>query len=330
MTYTPTTWVNGTTPASAANMNNIETGISGLDSSRLIKTGDTMSGALGISMPGNTVNALTMTFPSVPASNQSIMYATVTADSSARFSLSIRSDGYGMLGLGSGTAASGYIYGTASGLRTDNDITTSTNVNAANIVASGNLVCGTSSAIFLGNLMICQAYFAVRKNDGTKLFECRANGDFTISGVTLRTAAGSSSGYGTGGVFDTFDIAETYTTDMIYEAGTVLEPQGDVYTLCREDGSAFAVVVSEGGGVLLGPNEDDVNEVAVPIALTGRVRVSTSEDIQSRQWVTSTSDGKVRAIKKGETAFTLGYALHPTHNGKVGVFLRPCMMTVKP
>ena len=303
MTYTPTTWVNGTTPASAANMNNIETGVATLDTGKLALSGGTMTGALTIGT-NLTVNG---------ASNlQNINATSIGCNYIAN----------------SGSSNLQNINATT--INTSGDITTSTNVNAANIVASGNLVCGTSSAIFLGNLMICQAYFAVRKNDGTKLFECRANGDFTISGVTLRTAAGSSSGYGTGGVFDTFDIAETYPADMIYEAGTVLEPQGDVYTLCTEDGSAFAVVVSEGGGVLLGPNEDDVNEVAVPIALTGRVRVSTSEDIAPRQWVTATNDGKVRAIKKGETAFTLGYALHPTHDGKVGVFLRPCMMTVKP
>lgn len=321
-----------------------------------------LNGTVGTTMlllsTNNATTPLAAYLPSTPSSDIVTVGAVVVGDASYRAALYLRSDGYGGLSLGSGTAIKGHLYAVASGLQITESLVIGTNLGVSgtstlgptsvttltssgavtfsggnlnvnsDIVSTGNIVCGASSAIFLGNLMICQAYFAVRKTDGTKLFECRANGDFTISGVTLRTAAGSSSGYGTGGVFDSFDVAETYPTEERYPAGMVLAPSDEVYAPCTVDASPFAVVVSLGGGVQLGPNEEDNNEIAVPIALTGRVRVDTDEDIQPRQWVTATNDGKVRAIRPGETAYTLGYVLHPTHRGQVGIFLRQGMMTV--
>lgn len=236
MTYTPTTWVNGTTPASAANMNNIETGIAALDTAINTSGNSNTLGTFNFSLNGSNINVIT---------------------------------------------------------------------------------CANAHGIGI-------------KIGSVKAAEFGINGDFVIGGSNLKTTSGSAFGFSTGGGFDTFDYAEMFPSFEVYAAGTVLIPQGELLEICNEDASPFAMIVSEKGGMVLGGNIEDETVIAVPIALTGRVRVSTSEDIQSRQWVTSTSDGKVRAIKKGETAFTLGYALHPTHDGKVGVFLRPCMMTVKP
>lgn len=65
--YTPTTWVSGTTPASAANMNNIEGGIVAVDNAKADLAGATFTGA--VAAPSLTANAQGIT---VSGANQGV------------------------------------------------------------------------------------------------------------------------------------------------------------------------------------------------------------------------------------------------------------------
>lgn len=81
------------------------------------------------------------------------------------------------------------------------------------------------------------------------------------------------------------------------------------------------MIVSAGGGFCIGDTQG-VEGIALAIALCGRVRVATSAHIKKRAWVTSDGTGGVRAIVGRKKVHRLGYALHQTDAGMVGIFLR--------
>jgi len=167
----------------------------------------------------------------------------------------------------------------------------------------------------------CDSWLGFRTFAGAKLAEMKANGDFTIGGTNVKTT-NSSYNYGVGGTFDTFDYAEIYPSDAAYAAGTVVCPNDDnTLTRCTHDGCDFAMIVSAGGGFCIGDAEG-AEGIALAIALCGRVRVATAAHIKKRAWVTSDGMGGVRAIVGRKKVHRLGYALHQTDAGMVGIFLR--------
>lgn len=158
-----------------------------------------------------------------------------------------------------------------------------------------------------------------KRLDGTKLFEVRNNGDITTPGA-FRTS-GPTYVSGTGGVYDTFDYAECYIVADIYPTGTVVCPDDQaIMSRCGHDGCDRALVVSQGGGYQIG-NPAETDEHIQPLALVGRVRVRTSHAIPVHAWVCSDGTGGVRVCDRTDPG-RLGYALHPTSDGQVGILIR--------
>lgn len=165
------------------------------------------------------------------------------------------------------------------------------------------------------------AFWGVKDSSGNKLYEGKSGGNFVIGGNTYFTTGGTFN-FAAGGSFDSFDYAEVYEADASYAPGTVLCPgeQGKL-TRCTHDACPAAMIVSVQGGYVIG--EPDQKKGLLPIALAGRVRAQAGRAIQPRTLLCSDGTGGVRALRPGEWAWCLGFALHETSEGQVGIFLRP-------
>jgi len=195
-------------------------------------------------------------------------------------------------------------------------------VNVNGLGVSGQFVQSNSSIMGFKN------------SGGGKLAEMKGDGTFIIAGGTYYTAT-STYAYSANGAFDAFDYAETYPLDAEYETGTVVCPgPHEAFTRCMHDNCHAASVVSlapafcAGGGRFDRFSDDEpedtvTDEHVAPLALVGRVRIRTRDVIRAGDLVCSDGNGGVRRARPGEEAFTLGYALHGTHEGRVGVYLRP-------
>lgn len=185
-------------------------------------------------------------------------------------------------------------------------------------VQKGNAT--TPSAITVGVAL------GVKNSSGTKLLEVKSNGNLVISGNTFYTTQ-SSVYYSANGTFDGFDFAELVPCDGPYDAGTVVcVAENGSYVLCDHDNCPFCHVISNIPGMCLGV-PDSTNHF-YPVALAGRVRVRTSENLKYRTYVCSDGKGGVRAVKKGETGHAIGYTLNNTENGYIGVMLKAVPVTV--
>lgn len=161
--------------------------------------------------------------------------------------------------------------------------------------------------------------FGVKDNANNKLFEIRANGNAIISGTQYATSA-SSIGTASGQSFNSFDVAELFECDQPYPSGTVVCPgAGNLLSRCTHDNCPCAMVISAVPGLLLGAS-DSPN--ALPIAMSGRVNISTSSQVQSRDLVVSDGAGGVRTKLDTEQGHVIGFALNASTNGQVGIFLR--------
>lgn len=187
--------------------------------------------------------------------------------------------------------------------------------------------------------------FGVKKVSGTKLMEAKSNGDFIISGGTYYTD-GATFNFSAGGSFDSFDFAEIYRVDQVYEDGTIVCPAESepipyragqrllpLMTRCTHDACPLAHIVSRVPGFCAGsPNYPGVDEydeekpLSQAVALVGRVFAQASEEIAGRVFVCSHGDGRVRAVREGETAMALGISIAPSLDGMVPLVVRPCMV----
>lgn len=168
----------------------------------------------------------------------------------------------------------------------------------------------------------------VKNNSGTKLMEVKSNGNLIISGTTYYTSQ-ATAGYSSGGSFDSFDFAEVYPCDMAYPDGTVVCPgPDDKLTLCTHSNCNAAMILTPQAGYCIGERDDE--NFILPVALMGRVRVRTDQCIPRGALVVSDGRGGVRKIVPFEWAYTLGFALHETVDGMVGIFIRPQFCIVKP
>lgn len=165
----------------------------------------------------------------------------------------------------------------------------------------------------------------VKMLPSTVLFEAKPNGNFMISGSQYGTSGGSVA-FGTGQVFDGFDVAECVPCDADYENGTVVCPHDtlDVFTKCSHDNCAYASIISISPGFLMG--EVNHTNFVLPVALSGRVYVSTALTINKKQFVVSNGLGGVRLLNTGEAGHTLGFAINASANGQVGIFTRSSYM----
>ena len=186
--------------------------------------------------------------------------------------------------------------------------------------------------------------FGVKKAAGTKLLEINSSGNAIIGGNTYYTT-GATFNFSAGGTFDSFDFAEIYAVDDLYEDGTVVCPKDTwtpisrrrragerilpLMTRCVHDGCPLAHIVSHVPGFCAGmPNHPGMEEydpgqpLTHAIALVGRVFAATSGGISGRSFVCADGAGGVRAVRHGESVMALGVALAPAIDGMVPLVLR--------
>jgi len=185
----------------------------------------------------------------------------------------------------------------------------------------------------------------VKRSNGTKIMEVSSAGNMLISGNTYYTTQATVN-YSAGGSFDSFDFAEIYRVDVPYEDGTVVCPKDTdtpipyqhgpgervipLMTRCLHDGCSLAHVISHVPGFCAGlQNHPDMEEydpsdiLTHAVALTGRVFALASEPISGRSFVCSDGNGRVRAVRHGESVMVLGVALAPAADGRVPIVVRP-------
>lgn len=158
-------------------------------------------------------------------------------------------------------------------------------------------------------------------NTHVTLAEMKSNGNFLINGTTFQSTG--TAALGNSGTFDAFDLAECYPCDQAYESGTIVCPGPfDRLTLCTHDNCHAAMVVTNEKAAFIAGTHDEANNI-LPIALVGRIRCTTQDEIHLRDLVCSDGKGGVRKVAPGESAHVIGFALESSHNGKIGIVMRP-------
>ncbi len=116
------------------------------------------------------------------------------------------------------------------------------------------------------------------------------------------------------------DLAERFASDVVYEAGTVVELGGtEEITQASEDLSdkVFGVISTRAAYLMnAGVGEDETHP---PVAMTGRVPVKTIGKVKLGDRLVSAGNGMARAAKEGEaTPFnTIGRALETKNNDEI-------------
>jgi hypothetical protein len=288
--YAATSWVNGTTAVSAANMNNIETaGTNAVDLS-----GDTMTGALnfsagqGIVLNGSAINGETASTLKVEA----------IAGGASSADLQIENNGNGFI-RAKLTATKKFV------------VADYTNGDNGYIFRSS-----TGPILVIQNAISGNNGVGFQRQDGTRIAEHKGNGDSVTVGSWL-TGSGN---------LDTFHVAETIEGDCPQDHVMCPDDQG-VMRWCEHEACPFAVVSCRQPGLGIGVEDDEGIDAHLPagsvwMALAGRVPIATNDQLTVRTWVTSNGKGGVRAAKGGELA--MGYALASTTEwGRVLVLLKP-------
>ncbi len=166
--------------------------------------------------------------------------------------------------------------------------------------------------------------FGVKDKNNNPLMEVKSNGNLVAKG-TIGTNGGTGS-VQTGQSFDTFDYAEIYPCDAPYSGGTIVCPgEHDRLTRCTHDGCHAALIISPEPGMCLGMAQVSLEYGVLPVALVGRVNATCdpTHAIRPRQLLCSDGRGGVRALRRGESAYVLGFALNSSADGRVGLFIRP-------
>mgnify|MGYP001223430963 CR=1 FL=1 len=104
------------------------------------------------------------------------------------------------------------------------------------------------------------------------------------------------------------DLAEKYTTDKTYEAGTVMMFNGDPeVTMCNEDMCTKVIgVISDNPAYLMNAT---LTDSAAVVALMGRVPVKVKGNVQPGDMLVSAGDGFARAESNPSLGSVIGKAL---------------------
>jgi len=182
-----------------------------------------------------------------------------------------------------------------------NNSTQSSSTTSGALIVTGGI--GVGGVIYLNSTNSATAI----GNGGTS-----GVGNIGASGATFNTAfiRSTSAQYA--------DVAEKYTSDADYEAGTVLDFGGDAeVTLCASDMSRkLAGVVSTQPAYLM--NDAMQGDHTVVLALLGRVPCKVRGPIQKGDMLVSAGEGYARAEHIPQVGTVIGKALED-FNGDHGV-----------
>ncbi len=334
MTYSPTTWVAGAAPGiSATNLNNIEGGIV----NAIVRTGDTLTGNLVFSSNANVMldSGSNVTFNATAVNGETVntVYAKATAGSTGHADLTLFNNSGGgiqftvmsaqVLSVNQTNIAAHQVIDpitttlNSGAYVTGIDFTNGTNIGVHGgvgldlLLNAGNFIYNTATGGWIINV---SNYNGWKSNSGTPLMELNNAGNLYIAGSLNANTVSFPNG---------FDLAESMVTDRSYDAGLVLCPGRDGrLARCAHDRCARAVVRSDEAAFQIGGTQDG----AQYIALAGRVPIQCAAVVARGDWLTSDGTGGVRRVHAGERAVTLGFALEPSHEGTVLVFLRSMVM----
>jgi len=228
-------------------------------------------------------------------------------------------------------------------------ISTAGNITGSNVIASANLVGATASVTnvvtttvsattvsatgnITGGNLITNGILSTTGNIGAN--------NITVSNVltvnTSNAASGIINGAGNGqgnignstGYFNTLyakatsaqysDLAEKYTSDAKYPAGTVVSFDGDkevTQTIIDMD-TKVAGVVSTNPSFIMNSTLDD--EYTVMVALTGRVPTKVIGPVEKGDLMVSAGDGRARSEAAPKPGTIIGKSLE-NFNGTIGV-----------
>jgi len=136
-----------------------------------------------------------------------------------------------------------------------------------------------------------------------------------MDGTGLVLSSGTFQGTATSAQYA--DLAERYTSDTIYEPGTVVSFGGDAeVTMSTESmDSRIAGVVSTNPGFLMNDGLEGTN---VAVALTGRVPVKVTGTIRKGDMLVSAGEGYAKAEANPRLGSVIGKALED-FNGVSGI-----------
>lgn len=193
------------------------------------------------------------------------------------------------------------------GIRTNNYM----NADGSPLVLSGTYTNGNVFDYMTGSNAITQFSGNIAP---TKVTTTHLAGGGTIDGIwTLSIGARMNATYA--------DLAERFSADAPYEAGTVVEIGGDEEVTAVVDDLSEVVfgVVSSTAAYLM--NSSAGNDATHPaIALSGRLKVKVIGTVKKGDRLVSAGEGRARAAKPGEaTAFnTIGRALIDKEDEDIG------------
>ena len=136
-----------------------------------------------------------------------------------------------------------------------------------------------------------------------------------MNGTGLILSTGTFQGTATSAQYA--DLAERYTSDAIYEPGTVVSFGGDAEVTMTSDSmdSRIAGVVSTNPGFLMNDGLEGTN---VAVALTGRVPVKVTGTIRKGDMLVSAGEGYAKAEANPRLGSVIGKALED-FNGTSGI-----------
>jgi len=161
---------------------------------------------------------------------------------------------------------------------------------------------------------------SVSSEGGTFTVTSNATSDNTASTIVFRDGSGNFSAgtiTATATSAQYADLAERYTSDAIYEPGTVVSFGGDAeVTMATESmDSRIAGVVSTNPGFLMNEGLEGTN---VAVALTGRVPVKVTGTIRKGDMLVSAGEGYAKAEANPRLGSVIGKALED-FNGVSGI-----------
>jgi hypothetical protein len=194
------------------------------------------------------------------------------------------------------------------------NITTTSNVSVGNLILSGNIV--DSAAIGInsganGNITLNAGSGSIVLNSGVLNGQANGVGNIGSSTSYFNTvfAKATSAQYA--------DLAEHYTTDVVYEPGTVVMFGGEKeVTICSQDlCRKIAGVVSTNPAYIM---NSGILETSVAVALQGRVPTKVKGPVSKGDMMVSAGDGYARAEANPVLGSVIGKALE-NFDGDIGV-----------
>jgi hypothetical protein len=168
------------------------------------------------------------------------------------------------------------------------------NILAKNTTLGATTVNGTTALNGTATTQIVQP-----DGDNTRTLGASGTRWSTVYGVTFS---------GTSTTANYADVAEKYTSDAVYEPGTVLQFGGLAEVTLAEDGTTkVAGVVSTNPAYLM--NDLLVGENTVALALTGRVPTKVQGTVAKGDMMVSAGNGRARAEANPKLGSVIGKAL---------------------